>query len=103
MHHFGTTNFDEFLRDQTGNRRYWPVAVGAFDLAKLKGDRDQLWAEAAAREAQGVSIRLPRELWAIAAKEQEERMIDEPWIEVIQKALGETNGKLLRRATSGGS
>ena len=91
----GTTNFDEFLRDQTGNRRYWPVAVGAFDLAKLKGDRDQLWAEAAAREAQGVSIRLPRELWAIAAKEQEERMIDEPWIEVIQKALGETNGKLL--------
>ena len=49
-----------FLRDQTGNRRYWPIQVEDFKLDKLKADRDQLWAEAAAREAQGDSIRLGR-------------------------------------------
>jgi hypothetical protein len=43
--------------------RYRPVKVGVFDLGKLSRDRDQLWAEAAVREAQG-SIRLNRERWA---------------------------------------
>jgi hypothetical protein len=31
----GTTNDEKFLRDQTGNRRYWPVRGVKFDL-KLK-------------------------------------------------------------------
>lgn len=37
----------EFLRDTTGNRRWWPVEVGhRADLNKLRPLVDQLWAEA---------------------------------------------------------
>ncbi|HCA25242.1 MAG TPA: conjugal transfer protein TraC [Pseudomonas sp.] len=42
----GTTNQDEYLRDPTGNRRYWPVDCTRVDLAGLPAVRDQLWAEA---------------------------------------------------------
>lgn len=48
---WGTTNQLEFLRDSTGERRYWPVACHMKDSNKdprkdLPKDRDQIWAEA---------------------------------------------------------
>lgn len=42
----GTTNQDEYLKDPTGNRRYWPVDCLSVDLEGLRAVRDQLWAEA---------------------------------------------------------
>lgn len=84
----GTTNANEYLRDVTGNRRFWPVRVKRFDIDALERDRDQLWAEASVLEAQGMSIRLDRKLWADAEKAQERRMIEDPWVGVIEKALG---------------
>ena len=91
---FGTTNKSEYLRDTTGNRRFWPVRVEAFDLEALRRDRDQLWAEAAAREAKGESIRLRRELWPEAAKEQKQRLADDPFVAVLAKYLGNIEGKI---------
>ena len=41
-----TTNEDDFLRDATGSRRYWPVKVGAIDIDAIRENKDQLWAEA---------------------------------------------------------
>lgn len=43
----GTTNKEDYLTDVTGNRRHWAFYVESeIDLAKLRRDRDQLWAEA---------------------------------------------------------
>jgi predicted P-loop ATPase len=84
----GTTNSEAYLKDTTGNRRFWPVLVDKFDVAALRRDRDQLWAEAASREAmKGASIRLDPKLWAAAGEEQEGRLVADPFVELIEEHL----------------
>ena len=80
----GTTNDHHYLTDPTGNRRFWPIRVKRFNLNLVFEERDQWWAEAAAREANGESIRLPQELWDHAAFQQERRRQVDPWEEKIE-------------------
>ena len=89
---FGSTNTKAFLIDTTGNRRFWPIHVEPFDIVALRRDRDQIWAEAAAREAAGASIRLDPELYAYAAAEQEEVTVSDPWTSDIEIALRKYKG-----------
>jgi predicted P-loop ATPase len=70
----GTTNETAYLRDRTGNRRYWPVTCGLIDLGALQRDRDQLWAEAMHRYTKGEPWHLSDAISALAATEQEERV-----------------------------
>lgn len=86
----GTTNSHSYLTDSTGNRRFWPVRVEQFDIAWLKENRDQLWAEAYAREKDGESTRLPVELYQFAEMQQERRRTSDPWEgELEEKFEGE--------------
>lgn len=77
----GTTNDDCWLRDPTGNRRYWPVKVGEIDIAALKNDREQLWAEAVALYKADYKIWLADgdPVYKLAQAEQSQRVAADPW------------------------
>jgi hypothetical protein len=85
---FATTNDETYLQSQTGNRRFWPVKTGEIELAALRRDRDQLWAEAAEIEATGVPLKLPETLWLSAATEQDKRREPDPWDEMLANVKG---------------
>jgi hypothetical protein len=89
---FGTTNRRDYLRDVTGNRRFWSVSTQRFNLPKLKEIRDQLWAEAVVAEAAGESIRLHENLWPMAAQEQRKRLEEDVWEPLISAAFGDIGG-----------
>jgi len=97
LRHFivvGTTNSEAYLKDTTGNRRFWLVRVEGFDLVRLSSDRDQLWVEAAVREADGASIRLDPQLYLAASGEQEKRRVIDPWESMLEEALGDQEGRI---------
>ncbi len=75
-----TTNNDEYLQSQTGNRRFWGMKVRKpIDIAKLTRDRLQLWGEAAHYQSHGASLVIPEKLWPVAAREQEKRRVKDVW------------------------
>lgn len=90
----GSTNSEHYLKDPTGNRRFWPVRCREFDVEGLRRDRDQIWAEARVREARGESIRLDPRFYSAAGEQQEARRLTDPFEEVLEKHLGERTGKL---------
>jgi predicted P-loop ATPase len=79
-----TTNDDKYLRDTTGNRRFWPVKTPLIDLEAISRDRDQLWAEAVLAESAGESLVIPEALWPDATKQQLARMEIDPWEDTLK-------------------
>jgi predicted P-loop ATPase len=76
----GTTNGDQYLHSQTGNRRFWPMKViDTIDLIKLRRDRLQLWGEAAHYQRHGEILTIDETLWFAAGIEQEKRRVKDPW------------------------
>lgn len=74
---FGTSNDSEFLKDATGNRRFWPVDVGVHPARKsvwkdLPEEVDQIWAEVKLYWMFGEQLYLPKEIEVMAMEQQEE-------------------------------
>lgn len=75
----GTTNQDEYLKDATGNRRYWPVACTKVDLEQLREIRDQLWAEGMFCYEAGEIWWVNRDETAMFSEAQDERFVVDEW------------------------
>jgi hypothetical protein len=84
-----TTNDSNYLRSQTGNRRFVPIGVGRIDIDKFVQDLPQLWGEAAHWEANGAPIELPPDFWSDAAKEQAARQELNPWEATLEPVTGQ--------------
>ncbi|MDA8092330.1 MAG: VapE family protein [Betaproteobacteria bacterium] len=85
-----TTNQYEYLRDLTGNRRFWPILVGKIDLEWLAAQREQLFAEAVHLFKSGEPWWPEEEEFNRLFKpEIDHRMLDDPWISAIQAWLAE--------------
>lgn len=74
---FGTTNEDEFLKDKTGNRRFWPIDCGINTPTKnvfrdLPSEVAQIWAEALIAWRLSEPLYLTGEALTIAETVQEE-------------------------------
>lgn len=85
----GTTNAEEWLRDATGNRRFWPFDCTKADAQWVAANRDQLWAEAAHREGAGETHWIDeQDARDEAQASQEDRMVEDPWHQKIAAYVG---------------
>lgn len=76
-----TTNEGQYLRDRTGNRRFWPVKCGEVDLQALREDRDQLFAEAVQSYRAGEQWHFTQpDIIHAAQVEQHARVEHDPWL-----------------------
>lgn len=85
----GTTNQEEFLADETGNRRWLPIKVDGADVEAIERDRLQLWAEARGLfQANGIAF---REAERLAKDVHDDHMIKDSWADVVNNWLDETD------------
>lgn len=89
---FGTSNDHEFLKDATGNRRFWPVDVGRHPAEKsvwqqLPLEVDQVWAEAYVYWRAGEELFLTKDIEAQAKMAQDEHMETTGKEGLVQKFL----------------
>ncbi len=89
-----TTNETDYLRDRTGNRRYWPVKCARIDIPGILRDREQLWAEAVHEFRIGTQWHLSDTEMRLATAEQRGR--------VFITELEQDVAAYLQRVTEGG-
>jgi hypothetical protein len=82
---FGTTNRSDYLRDETGNRRYQPLACGTIDVPGIIRDRDQLWAQAYHQRQCGQQWWLPEDLVPAAREAQAARLETDVWAGLVEQ------------------
>lgn len=85
----GTTNENTYLRDRSGNRRFWPIPVRwRINIPWVKKWRDQLFAEAYAMYLQGVDFTpSPEEELRLFVPVQESRLVETAVISELLNVL----------------
>lgn len=98
----GSTNKQQFLEDETGNRRFLPIVTGRIDTVLLREQRDQLWAEAVAAYRAGERWWLTDEEDALLRAAQEAHQAADAWSEAVLQldydALSLTTADVIRLA-----
>ena len=89
----GTVNPEgPYLRDVTGNRRYWPVSCRQkLDIENLKIIMPHLHAEAAHLVRAGEQLWLNDEEYQMAVDEQEKRVMSDLWLDKIEDIVSTYN------------
>lgn len=89
----GTINPDatkEYLNDDTGGRRWWPIEIGKVRFSDLEAMRDQLFAEAVDLVMKGEATHIiDHEVLELARSEQRARQTTDPWAGVIQEFMAD--------------
>lgn len=88
----GSTNsLNGFLRDVTGNRRFWPVVVTGNSQAKIwdisQDEIDMVWAEAKVLYERGENNYLPEKVELIAKDEQRKALEADPRQGMVEEYL----------------
>lgn len=88
----GTTNHKEFLKDWTGNRRFWPIDLGKqapkkHIFTQFADEVDQIWAEAVVRWQCGEKLYLEGETEKEAIRQQEEHKESNPKEGIVREFL----------------
>jgi putative DNA primase/helicase len=86
-----STNSTEYLKDWTGNTRFWPLACNEIDLDALAGMREQLLAEACVY-AKARERTYPDQAQQIGLfdMQQEQRTISHPWLDMVAEFLAQS-------------
>ena len=83
----GTTNRSDYLRDETGNRRFWPIRLEAVDISAIERERDLIWSAAKALFDAGEPWWLSDEEADLAYGQQQQRTAHDPLFEDIANWL----------------
>lgn len=76
----GSVNEDCFLKDTTGNRRFWVIEPKhEINLSMVREMRDAIWAEAYRHVLAGEVIYLPKEYWSMQAEQSLDHITADPW------------------------
>jgi hypothetical protein len=92
-----TVNKEEFLRDDTGNRRFWVVPIeGAnkLDREAITAARDAIWKAAVLAHEAGELPMLTKEMEALSALQNEQFNEQDPWVGFVQAWMA--NDPILR-------
>lgn len=88
----GSNNRRDFLRSQTGNRRFWPVATyinepikSVYSIASV--ERDLIWAEACKLYKAGETLFLNKAMIETAKEVQESYTEENPWVDIFKDYL----------------
>jgi hypothetical protein len=82
-----TVNKDQFLRDDTGNRRFWVVPIEGsdqLDRDAIAAARDAIWKAAVLAHEAGELPMLSKELEALSAAQNEEYNEQDAWTGMVQ-------------------
>lgn len=100
----GSSNPTEFLEDETGERRYWPITIGEINLEAVRAERDQLWAQAVHLFKSNERWWLNKEEDLLLAPRHSQHKVSDVWAERVfgyaerkhADGIGFTTGDVLR-------